>query len=242
MLIFWRLILGHLLADFTFQTNAVNAWKRRNVWGMLVHCGMHPVIYAVLTFPYLGRDWVQVQGVGVPGWACILLIFIFHFLEDEFRIFSIFKYNSPDNTLFFIWDQTVHYACIFIFIPIGLGDLSQGWFPEKWPILMILGIVVTHFATVLLYFFEKDMVGANYPNFDEKYLAMGARLVLMMCFLLPGTWWAIPALGWMVNLLYMRYRRVMDFSWFSLSFGGLLSAACGVAARLIYYAPSPYLN
>ena len=37
MAIFWRLILAHFLADFTFQTNAVASWKRQSVWGMAVH-------------------------------------------------------------------------------------------------------------------------------------------------------------------------------------------------------------
>ena len=45
MVIFWRLLLGHLLADFTFQSNFINAWKRKSIWGMLGHCAMHPIAY-----------------------------------------------------------------------------------------------------------------------------------------------------------------------------------------------------
>ena len=53
MEIFWRLVLGHLIGDFTLQTNYIAAWKRRSVLGMVVHCGIHPVIYAVFLWKVL---------------------------------------------------------------------------------------------------------------------------------------------------------------------------------------------
>lgn len=202
---------------------------------MLVHCGMHPVAYVALTYPYLGWNWVNAPWLQVKGWACVLLITAVHFIEDEWRVYTIHRYHAPDNTLLFFWDQVIHYLSIFVFIPIGFSDLSRGLFPEKWVVLGCLAVLVTHFSTVLIYFLEKDIFGTAFPAFDEKYVSMTMRLVLALCFLLPGKWWVLPASAWALNLGYIRYRRIVDFSWFSLSLGGALSVAGGLMARWIYY-------
>lgn len=232
--IFWRLVLGHFLADFTFQSDYIAAWKRRNLAGMLAHCGMHPVAYAALTYPFLGLNWVQTSWLALPGWACILIIFALHFAEDQWRISSIFRGQAPDNTLYFAWDQGFHYASIFIFLPIGLADMSQGWFPERWTILALLFVVVTHFGTVLIYFLEKDLFAASFPEFDEKYLAMAARLALALCFMLPGGLWVL-AFAWAAVVAYMRRERVIELSWFSLGLGAAIAVVGGVAGRCVYY-------
>ncbi|MBI4387005.1 MAG: DUF3307 domain-containing protein [Elusimicrobia bacterium] len=235
MIIFWRLLFGHFLADFTFQTNFINAWKRRSLKGLLVHCGMHPLFYLVLTWPYLDWHWVNTPWLRLSGWSCILIIFVLHFLEDFWRIHTIEHYRTPDNTIYLLWDQVIHFACLFVFLPIGLSDMSDGWVPEKWPVVGILAIGVTHFATVFIYFLEKDFFGGSYPGTDEKYLAILMRLVWGLCFLLPGSWWSVPVLLWGLNLIYLKRRRIIDFSWFSINLGGVLCVVFGWLARLVWY-------
>jgi hypothetical protein len=235
MLIFWRLLFGHLLADFTFQTNFINRWKRSSVWGMLAHCAMHPVVYAALTWPHLREVWVKAGPLQLQGWVCILLVFVVHFVEDQWRVFSIFKYNAPDNTLFFIWDQIIHYAVIFAVIPAGLRDPAGSLLPEAWPVLGCLFVLVTHACTVFVYFIEKDLYGRLYPDMQEKYLGMAERLVLAGVFLLPGNAWVILALGWLSVMHLVRSKRYLDLSWFSFYLGGLTAVVCGLAARFVYY-------
>lgn len=233
--IFWRLLFGHFLADFTFQTNFINAWKRKSIWGMLVHAAMHPVLYAVLTFPYLNQFWVNTKYIQLQGWTCILAIFILHFLEDEWRVFTIYRFKTPDNSIYFFWDQVIHVACIFAFFPLAAFDSEAALMPEKWPILGCLFIGVTHFCTVLVYFLEKDFYQGFFPEFDEKYLAMAERLVLSLCFLLPGRWWLLLVGVWILHMYYLRVRHLMDFSWFSFYVGGTTAVLAGAGARLLYY-------
>ena len=235
MLIFWRLVLGHLLADFTFQSNFINSWKRRSLAGMLVHCGMHPLAYVCLAYPYLSQYWVQSSAVRLNGWACVVLIFLLHFLEDEWRVFSVFRTRAADNTLYFLWDQVFHYTSIFVFLPIGLSDTSDGWFPERWAVLACLFVVVTHFTTILVFFLEKDLWGTEFPDFDEKYITMAGRVVLCLCLMLPGLLSIWTTAAWIAVAVYLRRRRVIEYSWFSLSIGGALGALCGLAARAVYY-------
>lgn len=235
MLIFWRLLLGHLLADFTFQTNFINHWKRTSFLGMLVHCATHPLCYIVLTWPYLRDIWISTPVFQLEGWACILIVFVVHFIEDEWRVFTIFKHNVPDNTLYFLWDQIIHYAVIFAVIPVGLNGSAAGLFPEHWPVLGCLFVVATHAATIMIYFIEKDFYGIDFPDFEGKYLGMAERLVLALLFLIPANGWIVAAPAWLGVMYFARAWRMLDFSWFSYYFGASLSISCGLFARYLYY-------
>jgi hypothetical protein len=235
--IFWRLMFGHLLADFTFQTNFINRWKRTSFYGLLVHCLMHPAFYVLLCWPYLAERWVDNPFVRMNGWTCILLVFATHLLEDWWRVFTIARYGTPDNTGFFLWDQVIHYSVIFAVTPLALASAENtGFFPEKWPVLGCLFVLITHACTVMVYFLEKDLHGAAYPGADEKYLAMAERLVLGLCFLFPSAAGAAAlAAGWLGVMFFLRRRRLFDPTAFSFYVGAALSAACGLAARSIYY-------
>lgn len=235
MAIFWRLMFGHLLADFTFQTNFINYWKRTSLWGMLVHCLMHPAFYVLLTWPYLDEAWLEWSGWRLTGWACVALIFIIHFIEDWWRVYSIRRFNAPDNTAYFALDQVIHYAVILA-ICLGFIQRGDGFFPEKWPVLGCLFVSVTHLSTVLIYFFEKDLYGQPFPDFEEKYLSMAERLVLSLSFLIPSNGWVFLAPAWLGMMYLVRSRRLLDLSWLSYYVGAGMAVACGLVARFLYYA------
>lgn len=235
MVIFWRLLFGHLLADFTFQTNFINRWKRSSLWGMLAHCATHPLFYIALTWPYLREPWIDTRFFALPGWSCILIVFLAHFIEDQWRVFTIFKFSTPDNTLYFLWDQIIHYAVIFAVIPVGLRNPNVTLMPEAWPILGCLFVLVTHACTVLVYFVEKDFYGRLFPNSQEKYFSMVERLILSGICLIPGNAWPLMALAWLSVMHLLRSRRYFDLSWFSFYLGGFVAALCGIAARIVYY-------
>lgn len=235
MIIFWRLIFGHLLADFTFQTNFINRWKRGSVWGMLVHCGTHPFCYLALTYPYRNDVWVEVPYFPLNGWECVLILFVAHFIEDQWRVFNVFKSVESDNTLFFLLDQLIHYFVIFAVIPASLrGAAISGLMPEKWPVLGCLFVIVTHATTVFIYFLEKDFYGRLFPGTREKYLAIGGRLVLALCILIPGNVWPLLALAWFSILHYARKKKYIDLSAFSFYSGCGVAVLCGLTARLIW--------
>ncbi len=237
MNIFWRLMFGHLLCDFTFQTNFINRWKRTSMWGLLVHSVMHPAAYVIIAWPFLGEYWVENVFFRLDGWSCVAIIFIAHFLEDWWRVYTIFKYGMPDNTLFFAWDQIIHYAVIFSVAPLAVTTTATAvFFPEKWPVLGCLFVLITHACTVLVYFLEKDLHGADYPGDDEKYLAMAERLVLALCFLFPTAFGAFAlAAGWLGVMFFLRRRRLFDLTAFSFYMGAVLAVLGGLALRAVYY-------
>jgi len=238
MNIFWRLMLGHLLCDFTLQTNFINRWKRTSQWGLLVHCVMHPIAYLILTWPFLGDYWISNSLFQLNGWTCIAIIFIVHYLEDWWRVFTISKYGMPDNTLFFAWDQVIHCAVIFSVAPLAVTTTpAAGYFPEKWTVLGCLFVLITHACTVLVYFVEKDLHGADYPANDEKHLAMAERLVLSLCFMFPTALGAgALAAVWLGVMFYLRRSRLFDLTAFTFYTGATVAVLCGLAARFVYYA------
>jgi len=99
----------------------------------------------------------HIRALPLPGWACLILLFAAHFLEDQWRVTTIFKHHAPDNTLYFLWDQAIHAAIIFAVSPIGLSN-GEPLVPEKWPVLGCLAVVLTHMTTVTG-FFLACMVG-----------------------------------------------------------------------------------
>ena len=235
--IFWRLLFGHLLADFTFQTNFINRWKRTHFAGLLVHCLIHPICYSILTWPFLGEYWIDNPLIRLTGWSCLLIVFLIHLLEDWWRVYTIFRYGMPDNTIFFLWDQIIHYSVIFAVVPLALtNEAATGLIPEKWPVLGCLFVLITHGCTVTVYFLEKDLYGVEFPGFDEKYLAMAERLVLGLCFLYPGAGGALAlAAAWLGVMFFLRRVRLFESTAFSFYVGAGIAALCGLAARAVYY-------
>jgi len=233
MLIFWRLVFGHLLSDFTLQTNFIVHWKQKSLWGMFVHCGTHFVLYALLCAPYLSDAWVDTAALRLNGWACLSLLFLAHFITDEWRVFMIAHNRIEDDTLFFLFDQAAHFACLIALLPLGLWGRGDGLMPETWPVLGCLAVWATHTTTVLVYYIEKELFGGTFPEFDEKYFTLAERFVFGVCFLLPGIWGFLAPGAWGILTYQARVSFGLDYSWFGYYAGLACAAFCGVLAGWI---------
>lgn len=236
MVIFWRLLLAHFLTDFTFQTNRVATWKRESISGVAVHSGIFLALsvffclftenFTGFTTQYLFNTWWK-----LPGWLCIVLIFIIHFGEDYYRIWSIKEGGSSDNVLFFFWDQFIHVIIIFLFSPIN----SNFSLSEKIVVIAILLVLITHFSSILIYYLEQIFYGHEHiaTRLKGKYHIMLERLVIFGCFLLPGyLWWLVIAV---LLARFFVYKSAYDFSRVNVISGLLLSITSGILARLILY-------
>jgi hypothetical protein len=234
MAIFWRLLLSHLLADFTFQFDIVNRLKRQHVWGMILHCLTHFVTAAALTWPYLRDTWVRLGPVEVNGWEALLCMLVLHFLVDELRIFSMKKLGYPDGTVSFLIDQALHIYILFMISPVAVQD---GGFlmPEKWIGIIAVSVLVTHVTTIIIYFLEKDLFGKEFPSFDEKYFLIFERVVLWSFFFSSGWWWLLFAAAWMVQIFYIRHKRILDLSLANILLSIVFTCGLGLLTRYIYF-------
>ncbi len=234
MIIFWRLLLSHLLADFTLQFDVVNRLKRRNVWGMLLHCLTHFVVSAALTWNFLPETWFNLGPLAVNGWGALALMLAAHFATDQLRVYSMKVLHFRDNTLSFLADQAVHFYVLFMISPVIINgpDLLLG---EKWAAIAAMLVLVTHFTTVLVYFFEKDMFGKGFPNFDEKYFLIFERLVLWAFFFAAGYWWLPFAAAWVFQLFYLKRKRIIDLSKVNVWLSVAITVLLGLWTRFAYY-------
>ena len=225
MTIFWRLLLAHFIADFTFQTNHIANWKRESRWGMVVHVFTHPVTSIALTWPYLSMPWVQTRWFHLDGWVCIGFLALFHWLEDEWRVWSIQETGSPDSTTFFLWDQVVHITLILAFAP-TLPETRS----ETWVLVALCAVLLWHFPSVLIYFMENDLWGSSHILENKKYYYIGERLLGASLFLLPGAW-LLLAIGWLFWVFYVQYRRTHERTWVHLVVGNCSVVFLGLLSR-----------
>ncbi len=234
MVIFWRLLLSHLLADFTLQFNIVNKLKRQHVGGMLLHCLTHFVVSVALTYNYLGGVWFYLGSTAVTGWTALGLMLVFHFIIDELRIYGMKRLRYRDGTVSIIIDQFLHVYVLFMISPIVL--LGSGFFmAEKWVGITAMFVLVTHVTTILIYFVEKDLFGKEFPSFDEKYFLIFERIVLWSFFFSVGWLWLPFAAAWVVQLFYIRWKRIMDLSLTNIFLSLALTLPLGLGTRYFYF-------
>jgi hypothetical protein len=225
MTVFWRLLLAHFIADFTFQTNHIANWKRESKWGMVVHVLTHPVTMVALTWPYLSTPWVVTRWFHLDGWVCVGFLALFHWLEDEWRVWSIQETGSPDSTKFFLWDQVVHITLILAFAP-TLGEGKT----QTWIYLVLCAVLLSHFTSVLIFFVENDVLGRSQILDKRKYYYIGERLLGASLFLLPGAWFLL-AVGWLGYIFYLYYQRSQERSWIHLVIGNGAVVSLGLISR-----------
>jgi hypothetical protein len=224
MEIFFRLLFGHFLADFTFQTNFIARWKRDSFWGLVIHVLIHPVCYIALTWPFINDIWVS-SPVALNGWWCIAIAAFLHFVEDWVRV-TLVNRGVPDNTAFYFWDQAVHILILWFLCPTASQSVVSAW-----PQLGCLFVIVTHFATVTVWFIEKDIYGRDYPETEEKYVCILQRFAVWLAFFLPAPFWFVVAALLIVSFGRYVWTRRVDFSWTSISLGNVIAVACGAVSR-----------
>ena len=97
MIIFLRLLLGHLVGDFALQTGKVARGKLGGWRGLLIHAGL--VTFSMLCF-----------GAGAfAGWLpCILALGVAHLLIDSVRTFLVRGLPPQRGLLYLAADQTAH--------------------------------------------------------------------------------------------------------------------------------------
>lgn len=229
MMILWRLVLAHMLADFTLQTNLIADWKRRSHVGGLVHSAIFFAAASLLCYPSLGQPWVHPFGVALNGWVTLAVLSILHFVEDAWRVWTIKKLNSPDSFFFFLLDQFIHLSFIVACFPRDDGSGTEPWIQ-----VALLVIILTHFSSVFIYFMEKDLFGDSSLLDDSKYYFMMERLLVAGALLLPGL--AAPAgvlVIWAAHALLYRLRKPDRYSLLNAIVGNALALSIGLVARQI---------
>ncbi len=222
MFLFWRLILAHLLADFTLQTNKIAEEKSKRLFGVIIHSLIFLILSFSLCIRFLDKNWIFV-----------VVIAFSHFLIDTVRMVGIKKYKKTDNVLFFILDQVLHITIIFLIWKFYLV-FSAPLLRERWAIILSLYIIATHFTTIFIYYlknFDKTNIEGK-----EKHYGILERSVVFFCLLLPGFWKMLFPLIWLGRVFLSRtqWKEQLDFSRKNLIVGNGIAIIVGIIARLVY--------
>jgi len=227
MYFFWRLLLAHLLADFTFQTDRIAKWKREDISGIFFHVLIFLFFAVAINYQYLPqKDFA----------LALLILAVTHVIEDQWRVFSIKRYNSPDNIIFFLWDQFVHILLIFVFAP----ENPVGVKTEKWVFIVIFFVVAAQFSTILIYFIKKLFFNDARIITQEKYHGIAERILIVACFVIPGKWyWLVLPFSVMLVITerfsLKKTDNDLDFSAFNIIASNVIAVILSIAARSVLY-------
>jgi hypothetical protein len=109
MVLFWRLLLAHCIADFPLQSDAVFAVKKRFKWGVVLHGTLFLLTTLLLTGPYLRF---------AAMWAGIIFLWLFHVAVDKAKLMLVGG-GRRDHLGYFLLDQVLHIgaiALVFFFL------------------------------------------------------------------------------------------------------------------------------
>ena len=199
--VFFRLLLAHLLGDYTFQTDYIAKWKRRSFVGVLVHTTIFLFFAVILLWDKLDKIWFK-----FPGWVCIIILYILHIIEDEYRAYNVRHSHKEDNIIFFLWDQFIHIIFIYLFSP------ADNFIIEPLVLILCIFVLGTHFASVFILYIENTThnVEIAYDNFKSKYFYIVLRFFTLLLFLLPGKWYFISF--FMIIIFFYGYIKIRHLS------------------------------
>lgn len=215
---FYYLLLGHLLGDFTLQTNKIAERKSGNTKWILLHAIVVTICMLLLSVPfgYLTMSLVLANGA-------------LHYFIDLCKTRMIIK-NQIFALVFFLLDQLLHILIIFL-ISI-LSTRVEYFMPGNEIVkLLIVLVLVSSFSSVLTQYIIRLCFSKNSSSFyNEKekaagnisrllfFLALYLSLYVDILFLIAiPVFWALVIiyykfkLKWQMGSGYFVLRLFMDF-------------------------------
>ncbi len=233
MFIFYKLILGHLIADFFLQFEELYRLKLRSRLGHFAHILIHFGTYLLLLFPYLDKPFI---------WIFTGAISLIHFFQDRFK-YSLQEKYPRSQCLVFLTDQMIHilFLASILFFPvsklkIGFPDMQAldiFYLKERWTRLAIVFLLTTLGGSYLLHNFRKSYFPeSSRPDHSITTLEIlhgGLERILITALFAAPSSAPLLALSPSVGVLRFASARLKNAPDFILSF--LYAAAVGLLSR-----------
>jgi len=229
MKIFFRLLFAHLLADFVLQTNFIANWKKRSFYGVVVHSLTFFILSLVLTYNDITKIWLDYP-IKLSGIWCLVILFIFHILEDEYRAYNIRHYYVRDNILFFLLDQVIHIAFLFIFSPRYNTEVNVEWIV----VILCLLIAGTYGLSIVVLYIDNLFYGDSVADvfFQKKIYSIIFRFVIMLFFFLPDGLYLLSFL--LIPVSFVMNKKIHFLSPISFWISAIVAYGIGFVILLIY--------
>lgn len=140
LLLFYRLLLAFLIADYPLQTDTVFRLRYEKRWGVFLHAGIHLLVTLLLCLPFL-HDPLFILAV--------LALQVGHAFFDKVK---------KTGALGFIGDQLAHFASLalvsIIFATLRPAGWLEGSLADLWHddylINLISGMILATYVTMIL--------------------------------------------------------------------------------------------
>lgn len=168
---FEYLILGHLLGDFTFQTdkiaeNKTRQWKWNLYHSIIVTFCM---LISALPFGYLVIGLVIINGA-------------LHFAIDYYK--SKLPYRSPLYSLiYFLADQSLHVSIIYLISTFYKGNAYFLPLNKEMTGLLIIFALISSFASILIQYILRLIFVSHSKDFfikNEKNAGILTRILIFL--------------------------------------------------------------
>ena len=236
MIVFWHLLLAHLLADFPLHSDYIYRKKITNPFkGLSVHGLVYLIALLVCCFPYLEIPWFTFAGIPFNGVETVFLLTLIHMASDYIDISDNHSLVGINALMFLCW-QGIEIAVLFLVSPILPQSAGVTLWLLKLIIILCGLIFVTYFLMVLTHLFIKDFVRKKYPSFDERYITMIYRGGLYMALMLPSEISYLTAFVWIGCLFFVFMVKRISFVSSKNLMGTILAILIALFVRnLIYY-------
>jgi len=236
MIVFFKLLLAHLLGDFIFQPNKWVAHKIENKYKskyLYIHCLLHGLLAWIFVFK--GNFWPYA-----------LVIIITHYFIDLIKL--TFQTDTNQKAWFFI-DQMLHLIVLGLttWAYLGFGQIGLPFIPAQlWPILIALVFLSTPASIVIKMLISTwtPVVGANDDSLQNagKYIGILERL-LIFTFIVTQHW---EGIGFLIaaksifrfgDLQESKDRKMTEY----ILIGTLLSFGLAILVGLLISLSAPYI-
>lgn len=232
MVLFWRLLLAHLIADFPLQTDAVFAVKKKKGWGVLLHGTLFGLVAILLVKPFLKMEAV---------WGGLLILWLFHIAIDKGKLILVGS-GCRDHLAFFLLDQAFHIGSVVLVsqllnrapqVTAIATDLEAN-------VLMVkLGIayVVSVWASPLICFYVRTAVSSQrlgfktQQPFSRRILGYLERLMLTAIVAVGGRLFFLSPLVFLPRVSFSFFADERTFSQWELVLGSIIAIIAGAWAR-----------
>lgn len=176
MILFYTILLAHLIADF-MQPAALVKWAKQSIAGLLVHTAFYLILSLIVLFGY-GSYW----------WLWLTILGFSHFGLDRLKLWLNEKFSHLSLYVFLL-DQILHVAVIagvVVMAALGVSTLSpflrlisnySTWLPA------ITGYVIVTFGASILVFEASKTISVSKADdsntvvitFKDRLLGMFER-------------------------------------------------------------------
>jgi len=155
------LLLGHLLGDFTFQTNRIAENKNKYYTWNLLHTTIVTLCMLVCSIPF-----------GHFIYVLVILNGGLHFIIDYIK--SKLPHKNPAYDLFyFISDQCLHISIIYIISTFSEGSFFYFGIEKIFVKLLTIIVIISSFASILV----KYILRLLYPSCRKTFFIYNERIV-----------------------------------------------------------------